>query len=239
MRVTNNTYVLSGSYFSAVNDSSTLGDVYGIHAPGGVILIDCGAPVSGLAMIRETLTYFNVAEPISHVIITHAHWDHCGCAKELQEAGAQIIVGKEDACYCKNGGIGGMSSPFEEEQAFPAFIPDIMIDGDQVMTINGISLEFIHIPGHTPGSMAVLACIDGKRLLFTGDALQPDGLFLENVSLGWQGDPNFNRRSIVESMVKLMKYETDMILPGHGKICLQNGTQVLRQAAQTAFTTMR
>ena len=239
MRITNNTYVLSGSYFSAVNNSGTLGDVYGIHASGGVILIDCGAPVSGLAMLRETLAYFNVAEPITHVIITHAHWDHCGGAKELQESGAKIIVGKGDAQYCVNGGVSGMDSPFEEGQAFPAFIPDITIDSDQTMTFGGIPFEFIQIPGHTPGSMAIRVCIDGKSLLFTGDALQPDGLYLENVSLGWQGDPNFNRRSIVESMIKLMKYETDMVLPGHGKVCLYNGTKVLRQAAQTAFTTMR
>ena len=239
MRVTDNTYVLSGSYFSAVNDSSTLGDVYGIKASEGIILVDCGSPVTGLAMLRETLAYFDVAEPITHVIITHAHWDHCGSAKELQEAGAKIIVGKEDTHYCENGGISGMRSPFEDGQSFPAFTPDVSIDGDKSMTINGISFEFIHIPGHTPGSMAIKTCIDGKTLLFTGDALQPDGLFLENVSLGWQGDPNFNRRSIVESMVKLMDYETDMILPGHGKVCLRNGTQVLRQAAQTAFMTMR
>jgi glyoxylase-like metal-dependent hydrolase (beta-lactamase superfamily II) len=114
-----------------------------------------------------------------------------------------------------------------------------MIEGDKTMDINGISFEFIQIPGHTPGSMAIKLLFDGKTMLFTGDALQPDGLFLENISLGWQGDPNFNHLSIVESMKKFMQYETDMILPGHGKVCLRNGTKVLLQAAQTAFTTMR
>ena len=239
MKVTNNVYVLSGSYFSAVNDSSTLGDVYGIHTPEGVILVDCGSPVTGPAMLRQTLAYFDVKTPISHVIVTHGHWDHCGGAKELQADGVKIIVAEEDAPYCTNGGISELVSPFSKEQAYPAFVPDITIAHDQTLTINGLSFEFIKIPGHTPGSMAIRVNVDGKTILFTGDSLQPDGMFLSEVSLGWQGDPGFSRAAIVDSMMKLMKYETDMVLPGHGKVCLRNGTEVLRVAAQQAFFTMR
>ncbi|MDR2572290.1 MAG: MBL fold metallo-hydrolase [Oscillospiraceae bacterium] len=239
MKVTDNIFVLSGSYFSAVGDAATLGDVYGVRTSDGVILIDCGAPVTGLKMIRETLEYFKVLQPITHLIITHAHWDHCGCAKELQDIGAKVIVGEEDVKYCINGGVKGMNSPFDDGQVFPAFKPDIIIKDDQVLELDGISFEFIKIPGHTPGSMAILAIIDGKKVMFTGDALQPDGITLDFVTLGWQGDPAFDRQAITDSMMKLMRYETDMILPGHGRICLRNGTRVLRLAAQTAFMTMR
>ena len=239
MRVTNNVFVLSGSYFSAVHNYATLGDVYGIRTSQGVILIDCGNPKTGLEMARDTLAYFDVKEPITHLIVTHAHHDHCGGAKELQESGAKIIVGQEDAARCINGGVWGMYTPFDKEQAYPAFTPDITIPGDQSMEINGLTFEFIKIPGHTPGSMAILTKIDGKTAMFTGDALQPDGNGLGDVSFGWQGDPAFDRQTVVDSMMKLMEYETDMILPGHGRVCLRNGTQVLRHAAQRAFLTLR
>ncbi len=239
MRITNNTYALSGGYFSAVNDIAALGDVYGIHTQSGVILIDCGAPVTGAAMLRETLAYFNVTEPITHVVITHAHWDHCGSAKELQDAGAKITVGAGDVFYCENGGVKGTPSPFEDEQAFPAFTPDTVIEDGQTKMINGLSFEFIGIPGHTPGSMAIKVSVDGKTQIYTGDALQPDGCSLEHVTFGWQGDPNFDRRAIVASMLKLAKFETDMVLPGHGKVCLRNGTRVLINAARTAYTAFR
>jgi glyoxylase-like metal-dependent hydrolase (beta-lactamase superfamily II) len=132
-----------------------------------------------------------------------------------------------------------MVTPFDKEQSFPAFTPDIIIPEDSSKEINGIKFEFIMIPGHTPGSMAIRLKIDGKTMMFTGDSLQPDGIFLGTVSFGWQGDPAFSRQTITESMLKLMKYETDMILPGHGKICLRNGTNLLRHAAQNAFTTLR
>jgi len=239
MRVTNNVYVLSGSYFSAVGDSATLGDVYGIRTPQGVILIDCGNPKTGPAMLRETLSYFEVREPITHVILTHAHHDHCGGAKELQKSGAKIIVAQADAAYCENGGIWGMDTPFDKEQAFPAFTPDITVTDGQILEISSLSFEFIMIPGHTPGSMAIRVKVDGKTVMFTGDALQPDGLFLNTVTFGWQGDPSFKKQTVAHSMMKLMKYETDMVLPGHGKVCLRNGTKVLRLAAQTALATLR
>lgn len=239
MKITNNIYVLSGSYFSAVNNTATLGDVYGVRTPQGLILIDCGTAVTGLAMLEETLSYFDVKEPITHCIVTHAHHDHCGSAKELQEAGTIIIVGQEDAVYCTNGGAWGLNSPFDKEQAFPAFTPDMTIVDDQTLEINGISFEFIKVPGHTPGSMAIRVRLDGKIVLFTGDMLQPDGIFLNSVNFGWKGDPHYNRQTTVDSMMKLMQFETDMVLPGHGKVCLRNGTSLLRHAAQIAFTSLR
>jgi len=239
MRITDNIYVLSGGYFSAVNDSATLGDVYGIRTPRGMVLVDCGNPVTGPAMLRETLAYFNIYESITHVIITHAHHDHCGGVMELQEAGARIIVSEGDAPRCINGGVWGLYTPFDKEQAYPAFTPDIIISGDCVREIDGVSFEFIQIPGHTPGSMAIRVEIDGKTVLFTGDALQPDGNYMNAVTFGWQGDPSFDRKTVVESMMKLMNYETDLVLPGHGKVCLRNGSKLLRYAAQQAFLTLR
>ena len=239
LRITNNIYILSGDFFSAVNNSETLGAVYGISTSKGVVLIDCGKPVTGLSMLKETLDYFNVNSPITHCIVTHAHSDHCGSAKELQKLGVKIIVGKEDVQYCLNGGFSDTNTPFGTEYSFPAFLPDIFIENDQTIKIDGISFECIKVPGHTLGSMAIRTCIDDKTVMFTGDILQPEGRGLKSINFGWCGDPFYNPCKIVESMTKLTKYNVDMVLPGHGKVCLRNGTALLRHAAQMAFTTLR
>jgi glyoxylase-like metal-dependent hydrolase (beta-lactamase superfamily II) len=223
----------------AVNNRDFLGEAYGIRTPGGVLLIDSGPPVTGPALINEVLEYFRVSEPVTHLIITHGHWDHAGGAKELQESGVKVIVSAEDVKYCVNGGREGMRSPFVSGHDFPAFTPDIVIKDDQIMEINGLALEFIGIPGHTPGSMAVRVNIDHKIALFTGDALQIGGKYMDTVEFGWRGDPNFSRESIVSSMYKLSRYEADIILPGHGKVCLRNGKRMLEEAAQQAFLTLR
>lgn len=230
MIISNNLFYLSGSCFSSVNDRGMLGEVYGINTSQGLILIDCGEALTGPSMIRDTLKKFNIKTPITHVILTHGHHDHCGGAKELQELGSKIIVGAGDADYCKHGGPKG--TPDDIEQSFPAFIPDVEIFEDQEMIINGIVFEFIMIPGHTNGGMAIRVNVDGKFILFTGDTLEADGTFLNKFLFGWEGDPAFNKEKIVNSIMKLSKYETDIVLSGHGKICLMNGTKLIRQSAK-------
>lgn len=230
MIISNNLFYLSGSCFSAVNNKSILGEVYGINTDQGLILIDCGEASTGPVMLRKTLKKFNINSPITHIILTHGHHDHCGGAKELQEAGAKVIVGAGDAIYCKQGGPNG--TPYDIEQSFPAFIPDIEISADREMIINGIMFEFIMIPGHTNGGMAIRVKVDDKFVLFTGDTLEADGTFLNKFLFGWEGDPAFNKEEIVNSIMKLTKYKADIVLSGHGKICLINGTKLIRQAAK-------
>ena len=65
------------------------------------------------------------------------------------------------------------------------------------MIINDVIFEFIMIPGHTNGGMAIRTKIDGKFILFTGDTLEPDGTFLNKFLFGWEGDPAFNKQTIV------------------------------------------
>ncbi len=230
MIISNNLFYLSGSCFAAENNKGTLGEVYGINTDQGLILIDCGEALNGPAIIRKTLKKFNINSPITHVILTHGHHDHCGGAKELQMTGAKIIVGAGDTNYCKQGGPKGTSDDIE--QSFPAFIPDVEIFVDQEMIINGIVFEFIMIPGHTNGGMAIRAKVDGEFVLFTGDTLEADGVFLNKFLFGWEGDPAFNKEAIVNSIIKLTKYKADIVLSGHGKICLSNGTKLICQAAK-------
>ena len=224
--------------------SNLIGDVYGIAAPGGLILIDSGFSKDALALISENLSYYGLPQNPAYLLLTHAHYDHCGNARVYQEMGAKVLVGAEDAYQCVNGGSAGLEkpTPFDDKHIYPAFKPDDVISGDCTMELCGLSVRFIKIPGHTPGSIAVMIESDGKKILFSGDALCPSGrALLDEVTLGWQGDVLFSRKSVVDSMMHLLKTasDTDMILPGHGKICLKNGAAMIRLAAQEAFLTMR
>lgn len=238
MRVSDHVYILSGSYFGAVNNQDTLGDVYGIRTGRGVVLIDCGIPGPGPARIRKTLAEWGVAEPVTHLILTHAHFDHAGGGRAFQDAGALVIVGAEDAAYCEAGGSAHIDSPFPE-QDYPAFTPDIRIEADREMELDGVPFTFYKTPGHTRGSLCALANVDGKAVLFTGDALQPGGRQIDEVAFGWQGDGGFDRRAVVSSMEKLSRVPCDMVLPGHGKACVDNGSALLRFAYRQALLTMR
>jgi len=244
MRITDHVYVLSGSYYSAGGTANIFGDVYGITAPDGFILIDSGFSKDALGMIAKNLSYYGLPAIPDYLVLTHAHFDHCGNARAFRDAGAKVVVGAEDAYQCVNGGSQRLAtpSPFDDQHIFPAFEPDITIADDCGMEFCGLPMRFIKIPGHTPGSIAAMIEIDGKKILFTGDALNPSGdIVFDSVSLGWQGDILFSRDAVVNSMMHLWKTapDTDVILPGHGKMCMANGGVMIRLAAQTAFMTMR
>ena len=244
MRVTDHVYVLNGSYYSAGGMGNYLGEVYGIAAPGGLILVDSGFTKDALELIGENLEYYGLPARPQYLLLTHAHYDHCGNARAFQEMGAKVIAGAEDAYQCVNGGSQGLDkpTPFDDRHIFPAFEPDATISSDCEMDLCGMPVRFIKIPGHTPGSIAVMVEIDGKKIVFTGDALNPQGgSLLDSATLGWQGDVRFSRESVVSSMMHLLEVapDADMILSGHGKVCLRNGGAMIRLAAQTAFLTMR
>jgi glyoxylase-like metal-dependent hydrolase (beta-lactamase superfamily II) len=108
------------------------------------------------------------------------------------------------------------------------------------MEIHGITFQFILVPGHSPGCMVIRVEVDRKTMLFTGDVIVPEGTELINrVGLGWTGDLFYDRAQVVKSILKLQQYDCDIVLPGHGNICLQNGTTVVHQAAAFALTSLR
>ena len=92
------------------------------------------------------------------LVTTHQHWDHTRALQEVVAAtGARTYAGAEDA------------------DALPVAPDDRLEDGDTV-TFGDITLDVIHLRGHTPGSVALAyADPDGHAHIFTGDSLFPGG----------------------------------------------------------------
>ncbi|MFP3463817.1 MBL fold metallo-hydrolase [Arthrobacter globiformis] len=90
------------------------------------------------------------------ILLTHAHNDHIGAARELAETvGAPVWLNPEDQVLW--------------EQVYPGTTPDRDItDGDE-FHVAGAVLEAIHTPGHSPGSTCFHLATEGT--VFTGDTL--------------------------------------------------------------------
>ena len=78
----------------------------------------------------------------------------------------------------------------------------------QIIDLGGRSLEVIHIPGHTPGSVAVLD-VSGK-VLYTGDSVQNSNMFMFG--------PRRSFADLAKSLKKLQAFKDriDVIYPSHG-----------------------
>ncbi len=138
---------------------------------------------------------------IKAVLLTHAHFDHCGNVKKLQNEGVMIYVSKIDAQKLLN----EQNLSCEFGRCFEYCVADYTFDGEEEIVLEDIKIKVIATAGHTDGSVTFL--IDD--MLFTGDTL-----FLE--SIGRTDFPTGNKQELVKSVKKLFLLEGDYkVYPGH------------------------
>lgn len=102
---------------------------------------------------------------LRYIVNTHGHPDHtCGNNRLQKETGASVVMHALDDDFFQKPEYAGWARMMGSEPAAPAQIR--VQDGDE-LTFGGITMKFIHTPGHTPGACCIL--IDGN--LFTGDTL--------------------------------------------------------------------
>jgi glyoxylase-like metal-dependent hydrolase (beta-lactamase superfamily II) len=117
------------------------------------VLIDCCMTIPSVRKIAEQLT----DKPLQ-LVLTHADRDHIGCCHEFEQI--WMHPSENVVFYNLNDGKG---------DALPLW------EGDRI-ELGGRTLEVIHLPGHTPGSIAVL---DVKnRVLISGDPIQDGRIFM-------------------------------------------------------------
>ena len=131
---------------------------------------------------------------LKYILLTHGHYDHVGGVRALHEAtGAPVYLHEKD-----------LELP-EKMTDGPLFWTDHYKDGDTV-TMDNIKFEVIETPGHTPGSVCLLA----GDAMFSGDTLFQG-------SCGRMDFPGGSEEAMAESMKRIQKIEGDYnVYPGHG-----------------------
>lgn len=131
---------------------------------------------------------------LTHILLTHGHYDHVDAVEALREAtGACVVMSGADA----RGG-----------RLFPFVAPDRdYTDGETITIDTDLSLRVIRTPGHSAGSV----CLLGDGLLFSGDTLFAGGIGRTDLESG-EGD------TMRHSLAKLLTLVPDgvQVLPGHG-----------------------
>ncbi len=137
------------------------------------------------------------------VVSTHRHWDHVGDNAALQAATAAPI-----ACHPLD--RDGLEHPEPLFAPFPVppSVPAVeLAEGDEIR-FGSIMLRVLHTPGHTDGSVCLLAHEQG--LLFAGDTLFAGGW-------GRVDLPGGSAEAMIDSLARLGRLDERLrVLPGHG-----------------------
>lgn len=92
---------------------------------------------------------------LTHILLTHGHYDHVGAVAELRKAtGCKVYMDPVDA-------VGSQMQPLTKD------LVDEHWPANDELKIDELTFKIYHTPGHTPGSV----CLVCGNCMFSGDTL--------------------------------------------------------------------
>ncbi|MBO6556729.1 MAG: MBL fold metallo-hydrolase [Pseudomonadales bacterium] len=178
----------------------------GSKATREVAVVDPAWDIKGLLNLIDERGY-----TLNSSLITHYHPDHCGgsfgqnnvegVAELLEQRPVKSFVHKLEADGVKK--VTGISDN-----------DMVKVESGDTLKIGDIEVEFLHTPGHTPGSQ----CFKIKQTLVSGDTLFIDGC-------GRVDLPGSNSEDMYHSIQKLAALPDEtLLLPGHNYSSVPHAT---------------
>ena len=148
---------------------------------------------------------------LSAVLATHYHPDHvgggmgghniAGVAELLAKNPVKVYAHREEA-----GGVRKVTGLSESDL--------VKVDSGDKLAVGPVEIEFLHTPGHTPGSQ----CFRIKNTLVSGDTLFIDGC-------GRVDLPGSDSEQMYHSLQRIKALPDDtLLLPGHNYSAVPNAT---------------
>ncbi|MBY8990967.1 MAG: MBL fold metallo-hydrolase [Candidatus Lokiarchaeota archaeon] len=203
-KVVDNVYVVKPFDPKAVDCCVYLIDT---KSDDGLILVDAGITFEQIQDIEKD--GFNLAD-IKHCLITHGHLDHFGVCFRLKEFNKDIkfYAHELDAERIEQKLTGPFPNQFYANYKYePVKVTHRITIDNEILKFGQLEVKCIHIPGHTPGSIAYISEISEKKILFAGD--------IPGIAINI-GDGNLNQ--YINSMEKILKFAVDILCEGHEEV---------------------
>lgn len=201
MEITRELFQVGGDGFTSSQDAA----IYLVNIKGKAALVDAGCGFETDRLLENIQANGTDPHLIQLLLLTHCHFDHVGGAQTLRERlGCKLIAHELDAAYIEQGDNAVTAASWYNAALTPTRIDRLLKKSRETVNIGGRTIETIHIPGHSPGSVAYLVESDGKRVLFGQDVHGPLHPSLKS-----------NAADYNNSLKTLIALEADILCEGH------------------------
>jgi glyoxylase-like metal-dependent hydrolase (beta-lactamase superfamily II) len=183
-------------------------DIAFVITAEGIVAIDAGTieanARAALAALREA-----TQKPITHVILTHAHWDHVGGLAALKGPDTQVIAQEGFAQELKIVNETGVPFRYFFGSEAPRrydVVPDRLVARRETLTVGGTELVLYPVRGAETED-ALLIHVPERGVLFVGDTFMP--------YLGAPFLPEGSPEALFENIALIRSLEPRLLIHGH------------------------
>src|SRR6266508_2918701 len=174
----------------------------------GIVAIDAATTDSN---VRAALTALReiTSNPITHVIITHAHWDHIGGLAALRDADTQVIARANfsaELLLINSTAIPTLEWFGRDASRDYDLTPDRVVSETETLTAGGVELVLHPVNGGET-SDGLLVELPASGVLLAGDVMMPN--------LGAPFLPEGSAEGLLETLQTIQRLNPAILVHGH------------------------
>jgi glyoxylase-like metal-dependent hydrolase (beta-lactamase superfamily II) len=199
--ITDEIFQIGGGTLTSFEDAA----VYLINFGGHAAVIDSGCGHATEKLLDNIKSCGVNPGNIVYLLLTHCHYDHTGGACALKQAtGCRVVAHDLDAVFIEAGDDTVTAASWYSASLTPVTVDRRLTLTREHIVLGDRVIEAVHIPGHSPGSVAYLTESQGLKVLFGQDVHGP----LDESLLS-------NERHYFQSLDLLASLQADILCEGH------------------------
>ena len=191
---------------------------YLIDTGDGLILIDTAIPESLYLLVDSIYKLGYKLTDIKKILLSHAHFDHCGGVRALKEmTGAEVYMSEEDTAFYK--ACPAETLVIDPDSHAQDFEVDHFYSDDTPVTLGNISIRTMLTPGHTIGCTSFFWDVKNPVTGETYTVAMHGGVGANTMNDDYYAKSRYLKPELRDRFFadadKLKKIHVDIALPSH------------------------